>query len=392
MCETLLRCCLSNATKANVLNTLSLPPGQQVLVTEFADDPVSAIEQHLQLVEQAPPDPAQLKPNEILVRIRSAAVAWVDLLMTSGQYQHMPEPPYTPGMEYSGDVLAVGSDVAPSQIAVGDRVFADFMQVGPRSYDGYQKASGYATYAVLPAHAAFRIPDGFSYDEACNLLGNYETAYHCLITRGQLQAGETVLITGASGSTGMAAVQVAKLLGATVIATGRSDEKLALVREMGADHVVNTRAEEGGGVRRFRDDVKALTGGRGVDVVYDTVGGDTSLECLRTMAFGGRLLIVGWTSTPDVARGRGQRGAPNANQLPTNIIQMKSLTIMGSPAVIAVKQNPSLRPPRVAQILQWVAEGKIRPPISHRFPLAAFREAMLARWRGEVLGGCVLHP
>jgi NADPH2:quinone reductase len=190
----------------------------------------------------------------------------------------------------------------------------------------------------------------------------------------------------------MAAVQVAKLLGATVIATGRSDEKLALVKQMGADHVLNARAEEGHGVRRFRDEVKALTGGRGADVVYDTVGGETSLECLRAMAFGGRFLIVGWTSTPDVARGRGQRGAPNANQLPTNILQMKSLTVMGSPAVIAVKQNPSLRAPRLAQILQWVAEGRIRPHVSHRFPLMEFREAMLARWRGEVLGGCVLNP
>ncbi len=388
----LLRCVFCNAMKANALNILSLPSGQQVQVTEFADDPVSAIERHIHLVEQTPPDPAQLKPHEILVRIRSTAVAWVDLLMTSGQYQHMPAPPYSPGMEYSGDVLAAGAEVPASQIAVGDRVFADFMQVGPRSYGDYQKASGYATYAVLPAQAAFRIPDGFSYDEACNLLGNYETAYHCLITRGQVQAGETVLITGASGSTGMAAVQVAKLLGATVIATGRSDDKLALVREMGADHVLNTRAEDGHGVRRFRDEVKALTGGRGVDVVYDTVGGDTSLECLRAMAFGGRLLIVGWTSTPDVARGKGQRGAPNANQLPTNLMQMKSLTVMGCPAVIAVQKNPALRPPRVAQILQWVAEGKIRPHISHRYPLTAFREAMLARWRGEVLGGCVLHP
>lgn len=375
------------------MTTTTLPPGQQVLVTEFAEDPMAALERHLTLAEQPAPDPASLRPGEILLRIRSAAVAWVDLLMTSGQYQHMPQPPYTPGMEYSGDVLATAPDVDPARVAVGDRVFADFMQVGPRSYDAYQKASGYATYAVLPAAAVFRIPDGFSYDEACNLLGNYETAYHCLVTRGQLQAGETVLITGASGSTGLAAVQVAKLLGATVIATGRSDEKLARVRELGADHVINTRAEDGAsGVRRFRDEAKALTGGRGVDVVYDAVGGETSIECLRAMAFGGRFLIVGWTSTPDVARGKGQRGAPNANQLPTNILQMKSLTVMGCPAVIAVAQNPALRPPRVAQILQWVAEGRIRPHVSHRYALSEFREAMLARWRGDVLGGCVLHP
>ena len=371
------------------------PKGQRVVVTEFADDPASAIERHLQLIEQPAPNPDQLKPGEVLLRVRSAAVAWVDLLMTSGQYQHMPQPPYTPGMEFAGDVLAVGAGVAPAQVAVGDRVFADFMQVGPRSLGDYQHASGFATYAVLPASAVLRIPEGFSYDEACNLLGNYETAYHALITRGQLQPGESVLITGASGATGLAAVQMAKLLGAsTVIATGRSDAKLAAVKAAGADHVINTRTDDSGAIPRFRDEVKALTGGRGVDLVYDAVGGDTTVECLRAMAFGGRLLIIGWTSTPDVARGRGQRGAPKANQMPTNILQMKSLSVMGSPAVIAVKENPAIRSPRVAQILQWVAEGKLRPHISHRFPLADFRDALRAlarrrtgRMRAESLNG-----
>lgn len=366
-----------------------LPDGQRVLVTEFADDPLSALEHHMHLAPQPAPDPAALRPGEILMRIRSAGVAWVDLLMTSGQYQHMPHPPYTPGMEYAGEVLAVAPGV--TRVAVGQRVFADFMQVGPRSHGDYQQASGFATYAVLPASAVFPIPEGFSFDEACNLLGNWETAYHCLVVRGQVQAGETVLITGASGSTGLAAVQLAKLLGATVIATGRSDAKLAEVKALGADHVVNTRGEDGG-VRRFRDEVKALTGGRGVDVVYDAVGGDTSVECLRAMAFGGRLLIVGWTSTPDVARGKGQRGAPKANQLPTNILQMKSLTVMGCPAVIAVAHNPALRPQRLAQIFGWVAQGRIRPQVSHRYPLADFKAAMRARWDGEVLGGCVLNP
>ena len=373
------------------MTDIPLPPGKRVLVTEFSEDPVTAVEQHLTLAEQPAPDPSALAEGEILLRVRSAAVSWVDLLMTSGQYQHMPTLPYTPGMEFSGEVLATGSGVDQGRLPIGTRVFADFMQVGPRSYGHYQSASGFATYAVLPADAVFQIPDGFSFDEACNLLGSYETAYHCLVTRGQVQAGETVLITGASGATGLAAVQVAKLLGARVVATGRSDEKLARVKALGADCVINARGEAGG-VRRFRDEVKALTGGRGADVVYDAVGGETSLECIRAMAFGGRFLIVGWTSTPDVARGKGARGAPNANQLPTNLLQMKSLTVMGCPAVIAVRQDPALRPPRLRQIFEWVAQGKIRPTISHRYPLDEFRTAMLARWRGEVLGGCVLNP
>jgi len=371
----------------------SLSPGKRVLVQEFGETPVEAIEKFMALADMDAPDPASLKPDEVLVSIKSAAVAWVDLLMTSGQYQHMATPPYCPGMEYSGVLAATGSAVDPNELAVDDHAFADFMQVGPRSSGEYRAASGFASYAVVPARALRRNPPGYSFDEACNLLGNYETAWHCLIARGQLQAGETVLINGASGSTGMAAVQVAKLLGATVIASGRSDTKLAQVKAHGADHVINAANPDGApGVRRFRDEVKDLTGGRGVDMVYDAVGGDTSLECLRAAAFGARFLIVGWTSTPFVARGRGQRGAPNANQLPTNLIQMKGLTVMGCPAVISVAQDPSIRPPRVAKILEWAAAGKIRPPISHAYPLADFRTAMLARWNGEVTGGCVLHP
>lgn len=364
-----------------------------MLVSAFADDPQEGIDHHVALHRMTAPDPATLKDDEIIVAIQSAAVSWVDLLMISGQYQHMPHPPYCPGMEYSGVVAAVGKAVAPSRFKVGDRVMADFMQVGARSGGAYQSAGGFASYAVIPQQAVHPIPDGFTFDEACCLLGNYETAYHCLVVRGQLQPGESVLILGASGSTGMAAVQMAKLLGATVIAAGRSDDKLAIVKAHGADHAVNTRVAPGeDGVRRFRDEVKAMTGGKGVDVVYDAVGGDTSLEAMRCTAFGGRFLIVGWTSTPAVARGKGQRGAPNANLLPTNIMQMKSLTVMGCPAVIAVTHNPALRSERLARIMEWVAQGQIRPYISHRFPIAHFKQAMQARWSADVVGSCILHP
>ena len=138
--------------------------------------------------------------------------------------------------------------------------------------------------------------------------------------------------------------------------------------------------------------MKALTGGRGVDVVYDGVGGDISLESLRCVAFGARFLIVGWAATPFVATGKGERGAPNANVLPTNLIMMKGLDVLGCPTVISTVNDPSLRAPRLARILEWAATGKIRPHVSHGFPLAEFRTAMLAKWRGEVIGGCVLRP
>ena len=224
-------------------------------------------------------------------------------------------------------------------------------------------------------------------------MGNYETAYHCLVTRGKLQAGETVLIHGASGATGLAAVHLAKLLGATVIATGRSDEKLAIVKEQGADYVVNCKATHPDEkVRRFRADVKALTDGKGVDVVYDGVGGAISEESLRCVNFNARFLIVGWASTPFVARGKGRRGAPNANKLPTNLIMMKGLQVLGCPSVIAAQKDPTIRPERVKAIFQWVAEGKISPYVSHTFPLSDLKNAFKAKWKGQIIGGGAVRP
>ena len=249
---------------------MMLPPGQRVIVAELGEQPLDAIAHHTSLQPMPAPDPATLTAGDVIVAIKSASVGWVDLLMTSGQYQHLPKPPYTPGLEYAGVVAWAGPEAAG--LTPGDPVLVDGFLAGPRSLGAYQAYGGFASYAVAPAEAVHKIPGTLSFDQACNLLGNYETAYHCLITRGRLQAGETVLIHGASGSTGLAAVHLAKLLGATVIATGRSDAKLAVVAAQGADHVINCRAEEG--VRAFRDEVKPLTGGRGVDVVYDGVGGD----------------------------------------------------------------------------------------------------------------------
>lgn len=366
-------------------------PGQRVVVTQFGENPLDAVEKYASLEPMEPPDPARLGPEDVIVAIKSAAVGWVDLLMTSGQYQHMPKPPYCPGLEYAGVVAWTGAGVDAGKIAVGDAVLVDGLLAGPRSLGAYQAYGGFASYGVAPAAAVRRVPDGLSFDQACNLLGNYETAYHCLVARGHLAAGETVLVHGASGSTGLAAVHVAKLLGATVIATGRSDDKLAVVKAEGADHVINCKGE-GGGVRGFRDEVKALTGGRGVDVVYDGVGGDISLESLRAVAFGARYLIVGWAATPFVAQGRGLRGAPNANVLPTNLIMMKGLDVLGCPTVISTVQDPSIRAPRLRAVLGWAERGQIRPYVGKVCALGDFKAAMRAKWSGEVIGGCVVHP
>jgi NADPH2:quinone reductase len=364
-------------------------PGTRVVVTEYGEDPLDAIEHHLRLEAQPPPDPGRLAPTDVVIAVRSAAVGWVDLLMTSGQYQHMAPPPYTPGLEYAGEVVWVGPKARGA--AVGDAVIADGFHVGPRSLGDYQKWGGFASYAVAPAHALIPLPEGFTFDQGCNLLGNYETAYHALVHRGGLREGETVLIHGASGSTGLAAVHVAKLVGATVIATGRSSDKLAAVKAQGADHVLRTGAE-GGGVRRFRDDVKALTDGRGVDVVYDAVGGDISLESLRCVRFGARFLIVGWAATPFVARGKGRRGAPNANVLPTNLLMMKSLDVLGCPAAISAHRDPAMRQRRLETILGWAREGRIAPHVAEAYPLSEVREAMKAKWASRFVGGCVVRP
>ncbi len=368
----------------------NLPDGQRVVVTELGEDPEDALARCLTIEPQPAPDPATLGPGDVLIAVESAQVGWVDLLMSSGQYQHAARPPYTPGLEYAGRVVWRGAEA--ERFAVGDAVLADGFLTGPRSLGAHQRWGGFATYAVAPALAVLPLPRGLSFDQAAALLGSYETAYHCLVTRGRLQAGETVLIHGASGATGLAAVHLSKLLGATVIATGRSPQKLAVVAAEGADHILAVDADSEDGQRAMRDQVRALTGGRGVDVVHDGVGGPISAASLRCVRFGARYLIVGWAATPGVARGKGGRGAPNANQLPTNLIMMKGLDVLGCPTVISTIEDPGLRPPRLAQLLAWVEDGRLRPLVSRVFTLAEATAALRAKWRGELVGAGVIHP
>ena len=350
--------------------------GQRVVISELGNVPLQAIDEFARLVEMARPDPSTLGPQEVVVDVASAAVGWVDLLMASGQYQHVPEPPYTPGLEYAGTVSWAGADTG---FAVGARVLIDPFLSGPRSSGAYRAYGGFASYAVAPREAVHAIPGALSFDQACNLLGNYETAYHCLIARARLAAGETVLIHGASGAVGLAAVHVAKLVGATVIATGRSVDKLAVVKAQGADHVIEPH-------HSLRDEVKRLTEGRGVEVVYDPVGGPISVESLRCVRFGARYLIVGWAATPFVARG------PTANQLPTNLIMMKGLDVLGCPTVISTVNDPSIRSARLAQVMAWASSGQLVPYVSRTYLLSDFKAALHAKWRSDFVGGAVLKP
>lgn len=370
------------------------PIGVRAVVEAFGETPLDAVEHQLRLEPQPPPDPAELGPSDVIVAVRAAQVGWVDLLMASGQYQHMASPPYTPGLELAGDVVWRGPE-AP--LEVGARVIADGLRTGPRSLGAYQRWGGFASYAVAPADALRPLPVGWSHDQGACFLGSYETAYHCLVARGRLAAGETVLIHGASGATGLAAVHLAKRLGATVIATGRSPDKLAEVAAQGADHTLRTHADPEGRIscgddgESLRDALKRLTGGRGVDVVYDGVGGPISAASLRGVRFGARYLIVGWAATPFVAKGRGGRGAPNANVLPTNLIMMKGLDVLGCPTAISTHRDPTIRGERLAALDRWVAEGLV-PHVGATYPLSELKEALRAKWASRVVGGVVVRP
>lgn len=354
--------------------------GTRVVVTGYADTPLQALEEHLVLEPQRRPAPSDLEPDDVLVAVRSAAVGWVDLLMMAGLYQHRLEPPYTPGLEYAGEVAWVGDAVG--QWSVGDAVLSDGFLTGPRSKGAHQADGGFATWAVAPARALRPLPAAFDFDQGASFLGSYETAFYCLVQRGRLKADETVLIHGATGSTGLAAVHVAKQVGATVIATSRSAAKLELVLAEGADHGIVLG--EGG----LREQVKELTSGRGVEVVYDPVGGDLSVDSLRCVAFGARYLVVGWAATPFVAQGE----QPDPNLIPTNLILIKALDVLGCPTVIATAQDPSLRPPRTEALLRQVERGGLAPRVTGRYPISEVRAALEAKWRSRHVGAVVVRP
>jgi NADPH2:quinone reductase len=348
-----------------------MPTGLRAVLHGLGADPLDAIER-LSLEPQVRPEPG---PGDVVVAVRSAQVGWVDLMMMCGQYQHGPALPYTPGLEWAGAVEAVGEGV--TRWKPGDEVLADGFRTGPRSSGPHQAHGGFASWAVAAEDALLPLPAGLSFDGAACLLGSYETAWHGLVHRARVRAGESVLVLGASGATGLAAVHLAKRAGATVIAVGRSADKLALVRAEGADHVV-----DGADLPKA---VRELTGGRGADVVWDGVGGALSEAGLRAAAYGARFCVIGWAATPSAGRST----PPNA--LPTNLILMKGLDVLGCPAVISAIREPSLRGPRLDGVLAAVAGG-LRPRVDRGWPLDQLRDALRAKWRGEGVGGLVVRP
>ena len=353
----------------------------QAKVLGIGEEPIQAIDA---LVFVPMIKPALEREEDILIQVSCCGISWVDILMMCGVYQHKPQLPYTPGLEYSGTILEVGAAAAKRGFQIGDRVFVDCFTTGPRTSGPYQQYGGFASYAIAPVQAVHKIPSRFSFAQGCNFLGNYETAYHALVHCGRLQKGETILIHGATGGTGLAAVQIAKAIGAHVIATGRTLEKLKIVQEHGADQIV---VLEGDGERyRFRDSVRVCNGGAGVDVVYDGVAGGVIVDSLRSLRFGGRYLVIGWASTPFIAKKK-QR----SNMIPSNLILMKGLQAIGCPAVISAQKDPTIRANRLKDLMMWVEAGRIAPYCAKVFPFEQVKEALKERWRGGIVGGVAVR-
>jgi len=375
-----------SAMMANVGRRL-LSTHSRLVVRSLAADPVSALAK-LDVEPMEIPDRKKLPDDAVVIRVSHCAVHWVDLLMMAGQYQQAPPLPYTPGMEYSGTVV---SAPAGSGLEEGSAIYISGMEAGPRSYGEYQRWGGMASFSVAPVKAISSLPEPLDMAQAATLNGAYETAYHALVHCGRVQQGEVALVHGATGATGLAAVQLCSALGVDVIATGGSDEKLEVVKQqaLGKGRVIATHNYNSD--EKLTAAVKTVAK-KGVQLVYDTVGGielgRNSLKCLQ---FGGRYCVVGWTSTPMAGGGRGA-GADHvsANTLPTNLIMMKGAQVLGCPVAIHTNLQPKIREARMEAILSLVKEGLLRPHVSHSFPLEKAVEGLAAKWNRKVVGGAVI--
>lgn len=297
-----------------------------------------------------------LQPGQLRVAVRAAGLNFPDVLMIEGKYQLKPDLPFTPGMEAAGDVSEVAGDV--TDIGVGEKVIVKL------------RHGCLADEVVVSPQQVVPLPKRFDYAEGATFLAAHGTAYHALVDRAQLKSGEVLLVHGAGGGVGLAAVELGKVLGATVIAAASSDEKLAVATGRGADHVIRYGHEP------FRDAVKQITGGRGADVVFDPVGGPVFEESLRCIAWGARLLVIGFTGGIGMAA--------------TNLVLIKGASVLGVRAGEAVRRDPALGAARQAALWRLADAGKIRPNISHRLPLAQTAQAMRLLLERRAIGRVVL--
>jgi NADPH2:quinone reductase len=301
--------------------------------------------------------PAPLpQPGEIVVAARAAGVNFPDTLIVQGKYQFKPEPPFSPGAEVAGVVAATGAGV--TEFAVGDRVAASML------WGCHREA------VAVPATAAHRVPDGVDDIVAAAVTLTYGTTYHALKDRAQLRPGETLLVLGAAGGVGLAAIELGKLMGARVIAAASSEEKLAVCRRQGADATIDYERED------LRAALKRIAGERGVDVVCDPVGGRYTEPAFRSMAWAGRHLVIGFASG-EIPR------------LPLNLTLLKGAAVVGVFWGQFARLDPAANRANMDEVMAWIATGRLRPLVSRTYPLAqaaaALDDMMNRRIHGKVV-------
>ena len=299
----------------------------------------------------------QPKASEVLIEIKAASLNFPDLLIVQNKYQMKPPLPFVPGSEYAGIVQAVGGDV--KHLKVGQSVAC------------LSGTGGFGTHTLAPAALCMPLPAGFPFVDAAAFIMIYATSYHALVDRAQLKAGETVLVLGAAGGVGTAAIQIAKACGARVIAAASSDEKCELCRSIGADATVNYSTEN------LREAINALTDGKGPDVIYDPVGGDYAEPAFRSIAWRGRYLVVGFAAGPIPA-------------LPFNLALLKGASIVGVFWGDFARREPKANSAMMMELAQWYAQGKVKPVIDSTMPMADLKAAFAHMGSRGVKGKLVM--
>lgn len=303
--------------------------------------------------------PLNAGPGEVVIEVKAAGVNFPDVLIIQGKYQVKPALPFTPGSELAGIVSQVGEGV--SHVKVGDAVIAFVAQ------------GAFAEQAVAAAAAVMPMPPGMDFDTAAAITLTYGTSHHAVVDRAALKAGETMLVLGAAGGVGLAAIEIGKALGATVIAAASTDAKLAVCREHGADATINYSSED------LREAIKAATGGKGPDVIYDPVGGIYTEAAFRSIGWRGRYLVVGFANG-------------EIPKLPLNLMLLKGASLVGVFWGEFAKREPKANLAGMRQLLGWLAEGKIRPRISGRYSLAETATALDDMAARKVTGKVVIVP
>jgi NADPH2:quinone reductase len=295
--------------------------------------------------------------GQVLIRIEAASLNFPDLLIVQNKYQMKPDLPFVPGSEYAGVIEAVGEGV--TDLKVGQSVAC------------LSGTGGFGTHTLAPAKLCMPLPKGFPAVDAAAFIMIYATSHHALIDRAALKAGETVFILGAAGGVGTAAIQIAKAAGARVIAAASTDEKCALCKSLGADETINYTTQN------MREVLKALTNGKGPDVIYDPVGGDFAEPAFRSIAWRGRYLVVGFASGPIPA-------------LPFNLALLKGASIVGVFWGDFSRREPQANAAMMAELAQWYAQGKVKPVIDRTMPMSDLKAAYAHMGSRGVMGKLVM--